>query len=145
MKKFAWIVFGKSRFSYILEWIVMRLQIPRPGDRKPKLMNLNVKVIGFTLMGICTVSSCTQPDEHVQTALVRETVAEDLDKVYQHGEVAEALSLEDVLARALRYNLDTKVAELDELIAADDVTLEMLNSLPSVTGKIRRVGRSNEG
>ena len=31
------------------------------------------------------------------------------------------------------------------LIAADDVTLQMLNSLPSVTAKIQRHARSNEG
>ncbi len=57
----------------------------------------------------------------------------------------EKLKLEDALARAIKYNLDTKVAEMDELIAADDVSLQMLNTLPSVTGKIQRQGRNNAG
>jgi len=76
---------------------------------------------------------------------VHETVKKDLTIVYQHGEPATKLQLEDVLARALKYNLDTKVAELEELIAADDVTLEMLSALPSVTAKVQRVGRNNQG
>src|SRR5262245_17053983 len=109
-------------------------------------MTFELKKLLCALIGVCILSNCASSTKSVETSAVRETVTQDLKKVYQHGaEAAEKLTLEDVLARALKYNLDTKVAELDELIASDDVTLEMLNSLPSVSAKIQRVGRNNKG
>lgn len=98
------------------------------------------------LAGACFISGCAPSSGGVEEATVREMVAQDRAAVYQAGaQQGEKLKLEDVLARALKYNLDAKVAELDELIAADDVTLQMLGSLPSVTAKAQRVGRSNSG
>ena len=99
----------------------------------------------MAVSGLCILASCAPQQKGVDVAEVRALVNEDLSKVYQHGAIEAPLRLEDVLARALVYNLDTKVAEMDELIAADDVSLEQLRSLPSVTGKIQRVGRSNTG
>ncbi|HIF25168.1 MAG TPA: TolC family protein [Micavibrio sp.] len=108
-------------------------------------MNVNTKVFLMAVSGLCILASCAPQQKGVDVAEVRALVNEDLSKVYQHGAIEAPLRLEDVLARALVYNLDTKVAEMDELIAADDVSLEQLRSLPSVTGKIQRVGRSNTG
>lgn len=96
-------------------------------------------------MGFSILSGCAPSTGSVTQSAVQETVTKDLAAVYQHGEVSASLKLEDVLARALRFNLDTKVAELEELISADDVTLDMLSALPSVTGKVSRVGRNNQG
>ena len=98
----------------------------------------------MAVSGLCLLASCAPQSKGVDVAAVREVVNEDLNKVYQHGAIEAPLRIEDVLARALLYNLDTKVAEMDELIAADDVKLEQLNSLPSVTAKVQRVGRSNQ-
>lgn len=108
-------------------------------------MSSNFRRLTFTLLGVSILSACAPSTGSVTSSAVRETVTKDLATVYQHGDVVEALKLEDVLAHALRYNLDTKVAEFDELIAADDVTLDMLNALPSITGKVQRIGRNNPG
>ena len=101
------------------------------------------KKLTYALLGIGLLSACAPAD--VTHNAVQETVTKDLAAVYQHGEVVTALKLEDVLARALRYNLDTKVAELEAVIGRDDVTIDMLNALPSVSGKVQRVGRNNPG
>ena len=108
-------------------------------------MRSDFKRLTYTLLGISILSACA-PASVTQSA-VQETVTKDLAAVYQHGaEVgAEHLKLEEVLARALRYNLDTKVAEYEVLISADDVTLDTLSALPSVSGKYSRVGRNNAG
>lgn len=111
--------------------------------RMPVLMSYNFRKFTYVLMGISTLSACA-PANVTQSA-VQETVTKDKAAIYQHGNVTESMKLEDVLARALRFNLDTKVAELDELIAADDVTLDQLSALPSVTAKVQRVGRNNQG
>jgi outer membrane protein TolC len=83
----------------------------------------------------------------VEDSVVRETIESDLDKIYKPPVTAEqqTLKIEEALARALKYNLDTKVSELDALIAADDVDLQMLSALPSINAKVQRQGRSNRG
>lgn len=108
-------------------------------------MTSDLKKLIYALLGTSILCGCGPSTGPVTQSAVQETVSMDLATVYQHGETTESLKLEDVLARALRYNLDTKVSELDEMISADDVTLEMLTALPSVTGKVSRVGRNNPG
>ena len=99
----------------------------------------------LTLLGLISISGCGAPTEPVGTFALMQTIEEDRAQIYKPASQAQPLKVEDALARAIKYNLDTKVAELDELIAADDVTLQMLNALPSVTAKIQRHGRNNEG
>ncbi len=109
-------------------------------------MDSKLRASLLALVSLCMVPGCAPFETGgIEPAVLQETVAKDRTQVYQHGEISDKLKLEDALARALKYNLDTKVAEIDELIAADDVTLDMLNSLPSVTAKAQRVGRNNEG
>ena len=99
----------------------------------------------LALSGLIVMSGCGAPTQPVDTFALMEKIEEDRAHIYQPVTEAEPLKIEDALARAIKYNLDTKVAELDELIAADDVTLQMLNALPSVTAKVQRHGRNNEG
>jgi len=106
-------------------------------------MSPEFRKLTYALLGVSLLSACAPAD--VTKHAVQETVTKDLAAVYQHGEEASALKLEDVLARALRYNLDTKVAELEAIIGRDDVTLDALAALPSVSGKMQRVGRNNKG
>lgn len=108
-------------------------------------MQFRHSIIPYAILGTCILSGCSPSAGPLTQNAVRESVAADKAAVYQHAAVAQALTLEDALARALRYNLDTKVAEMEELIGADDVTLDMLNALPSINGKVARVGRSNKG
>lgn len=89
--------------------------------------------------------ACAPAPERLEPKAVAETITKDRAAVYKHDEIETPLRVEDAVARALRYNLDTRVAAFEELIAADDVTLEMLNTLPSVTAKMQRVGRNNPG
>lgn len=104
-----------------------------------------VRILNSTILCALLLTACSPPSGPVQAQAVQETVRADREKVYKHPAVGETLKIEDALTRALRYNLDTRVADLDELIAADDVTLERLNALPSVSAKIQRVGRNNPG
>lgn len=108
-------------------------------------MILRTKTVTYTLLGFCFLSACAPSGGSIEPQAMRESVDKDVAAIYQHGDVTEDLKLEDVLARALRFNLDTRVAAYDELIASGDVTLEALQTLPSITAKLQRVGRSNRG
>lgn len=100
----------------------------------------------LALSGLILISGCAPVAKPVDNAVLLDIVEEDRQKIYQSSNGAEqGMKIEDALARAIKYNLDTKVAELDALIAADDVTLQMLNALPSLNAKVQRQGRSNEG
>lgn len=55
------------------------------------------------------------------------------------------LSLNDAVERGLLYNFDARLAAFDYLAQQDQITLAQLGSLPSITAKARRVGRSNQG
>lgn len=109
-------------------------------------MSFKLTVFIGTLACVFILSACAPPGGGVTIDSARATVAADLEKIYaeQPGPVPK-MKIEDALARAIKHNLDTRVAELDELIAADDVNLNLLNILPSATAKVQRVGRSNRG
>lgn len=91
------------------------------------------------------LSACSPMTKEITADMAAEQVTEDRKEIHQNGPVAEALKLEDVMSMALKHNLDAQVAAMDELINADDVSLEMLSALPSVSAKVQRVGRNNVG
>lgn len=122
---------------------ITRLPFPFLSKNGILEMSPEFRKLTYALLGVSLLSACAPAD--VTQHAIQETVTKDLAAVYQHGGEAAALKLEDVLARGLRYNLDTKVAELEALIGRDDITLDMLSALPSVTGKMQRVGRNNPG
>lgn len=100
----------------------------------------------LALTGLILSTGCAPTATPVDNAVLLDTINEDRQKIYPPpGQFQQSMKIEDALARAIKYNLDTKVAELDTLIAADDVTLQMLNALPSLNAKVQRQGRSNEG
>lgn len=107
---------------------------------KYKVLNL------LALSGLILLSGCAIPAEPVDSAVLLDTVEKDRTKIYESSsELPKTMNIEEALARAIKYNLDTKVAEMDELIASNDITLQMFNTLPSINAKIQRQGRSNEG
>ncbi len=100
----------------------------------------------LALLGLIYTTGCAPTVTPVDNAVLLDTIDQDLQKITPaSGEHQYSMKIEDALARAIKYNLDAKVAELDTLIAADDVSLQMLSALPSINAKVQRQGRSNEG
>ena len=100
----------------------------------------------LALLGLILFSGCAPTATPVDKAVLTETIKKDRETLHQSvPQVQGPMKIEDVLARSLQHNLDTKVSELDALIAADDVTLQMLNTLPSINARVQRQGRNNEG
>ena len=100
----------------------------------------------LALLGLISISSCAPTVQPIDHAVLTDIIEEDRAQFYQSvPQEQQIMKIEDVLARSIKHNLDTKVSELDALIAADDVSLQMLNTLPSVNAKIQRQGRNNEG
>ena len=117
-----------------------------PNCENAPWLNCVSKIILVCVLFPIALSACTPSAESLTEDGIRKKIEEDRASIYQHGAApGEKLTLEDVLARALKYNLDTRVAELDALIAANDVSLERLNTLPTITANKQRVTRNNRG
>lgn len=100
----------------------------------------------FALPIICILSACTGANTALEPKNVRDTVAADLREAYKVDAADDGiLTLELAIARAIKYNLDTKVAETEAFVSARDVTLTGLKALPTASLSVNRVGRSNLG
>ncbi len=100
----------------------------------------------LALLGLISISGCAPTVQPVDNAVLTETINQDRAEFYESAPLEQkALKIEDALARSIKHNLDTKVSELNALIAADDVSLQTLRTLPSINAKIQRQGRNNEG
>ncbi|MEM6811117.1 MAG: TolC family protein [Pseudomonadota bacterium] len=111
-------------------------------------MNTKILII-MAFSGASILLGCNSRSEPIETSALIETIQNDRAVIYQKPEISQGLNeklrIEDALALAIKYNLDTKVSEMDELIAADDVDLQMLSALPTVTTNLQRQGRNNRG
>ncbi len=106
--------------------------------------NKKLNLLAFT--GLIFIAGCSPTADPVDKAVLLKTITEDRTKIYPPANQSQQkMKVEEALARAIKHNLDAKVAELDALIAADDVTLQMLNALPSINASAQRQTRSNEG
>lgn len=82
-----------------------------------------------SLAGACAGDSVVPLDGGAHSQSVLETV----ERLHGDDSVIEIeLSLHDAIQRAMSKNLDVKVAELEALIATDNVNLAYLEALPSV-------------
>lgn len=95
---------------------------------------------------ILILSACTGANTALEPENVRKTVAEDLRAAYTVDPADDGvLTLELAIARAIKYNLDTKVAETEAFVSARDVSVAGLRALPTASLSANRVGRSNLG
>lgn len=95
---------------------------------------------------ICILSACTGANTALEPKNVRKTVAEDLRVAYTVDAADNGvLTLELAIARAIKYNLDAKVAETEAYVSSHDVTLAGLKALPTASVSMNRVGRTNLG
>lgn len=100
-------------------------------------------LIAFTVS--LFLNGCAPPKAALEEKAVGKILKEDLSQIYNQDGTENVLTLEDALARGIKYNLDSKVAEIEELIASDDLSLERLSALPSIVGKLNAIGRNNPG
>jgi len=103
-----------------------------------------LKIMAFFVALFCV--SCTGKPDPLRGENVSQVIQQDIHDIYPPAEVLPAsLTLEQAVARALRYNLDAKVSLLEEMIAKGNVDLQALNVLPTTKLSYQYIGRSNEG
>lgn len=98
------------------------------------------------ILCLLTLTACAGANTALKPDNIRKTVAEDLRNAYAQDPSDEGvLTLEMAIARAIKYNLDAKVAETEAFVAGHDATLTGLEALPTASLNASRVGRNNKG
>ena len=97
-------------------------------------------VAGLALMGTgCSVKPIPLTQEEIE-----QRVQDDLNRLVDYQEpVARPITLYEAMARALKYNLETRVQGLKEMVAHRQLDLAHYDLLPQVVANAAYNGRSN--
>ena len=91
---------------------------------------------------------CSTPEPiSLDSQAHHDVITEDVSALYPHispaSGVIYSLSLDDAINRALRYNLDARVAALETLVAKDNISLRQFEGAPNITGSGTFTKRNN--
>ncbi|MFX4229845.1 MAG: TolC family protein [Porticoccaceae bacterium] len=91
------------------------------------------------------LSACAVTPEPLTSADDTARVAEDLDRLFAKQEtISGPLSLEEAIARALKYNLDHRLKLMEEAVAMGQLDVADVNLLPSIVGSSDWTRRSKQ-
>lgn len=91
------------------------------------------------------LSACAVTPEPLTSADDNSRVAEDLDRLFAKQEtISGPLSLEEAIARALKYNLDHRLKLMEEAVAMGQLDVANVNLLPSIVGSSDWTRRSKQ-
>ncbi|MFV1853069.1 MAG: TolC family protein [Thalassospira sp.] len=91
------------------------------------------------------LSACAVTPEPLTSADDTARVAEDLDRLFAKQEtISGPLSLEEAIARALKYNLDHRLKLMEEAVAMGQLDVANVNLLPSIVGSSDWTRRSKQ-
>lgn len=121
---------------YFMEWIINALPMALHNQK----ILAGVVMMGFALNGgACAVMPTPLTQNEIQ-----QRVQEDLAQLTQFQEpVARPITLFEAMARALKYNLETRVQGLKEMVAHRQLDLAHYDLLPQVVANAAYNGRSN--
>ncbi|MEZ0260533.1 MAG: TolC family protein [Alphaproteobacteria bacterium] len=109
------------------------------------MQNYKKSAVAATALILLLLNGCAPSSTALKPGAVGEMIGGDLTKLYHQEDKQDGLKFEDAIARALRYNLDARVAAYEQLAAHGAVTLERLNALPAMEAKWNYITRSNKG
>ncbi|HNP61724.1 MAG TPA: TolC family protein, partial [Nitrospirales bacterium] len=123
---------GVNCIRWIINHLAMALHIQK--------FLIDVVVIGLVLLDSgCAVMPTPLTQEEIQ-----QRVQEDLAQLTQYQEpVARPITLFEAMARALKYNLETRVQGLKEMVTHRQLDLAHYDMLPKVVADAAYNGRSN--
>ena len=109
------------------------------------LMRRNIRNLFAVFLLSVFLCACASETVGVATGDIQKTLSADVRAIYKNSNGRTELTLEEALARAVRFNLDVRVAEYEEMLADGDLMLESLSVLPAMTAKTQFIGRNNLG
>ncbi|TNE62711.1 MAG: transporter [Alphaproteobacteria bacterium] len=102
------------------------------------------RILPILLMSTFLVTGCAVKPKPLTDADNRTRVEADLDALFQDQEkISGPLSLEDAIARALKYNLDQRLKLMETAVAMGQLDVASMSLLPDVVARAGISSRSN--
>ena len=119
---------------------VQPMQISKPGIRRSLLLAFGVLPAVLLLLGGCAVTPKPLTETDIQNR-----VAADKEVMFADQEaVTGPISLEEAMARALKYNLDLRLKMMESALSSSQADLSKYDMLPNLVASAGYVSRSNE-
>lgn len=121
---------------HCIEWI---------GSHLSMALHIQKILVGLVVMGLALIGSgCAVLPTPLTQVEIQQRVQENLAQLTQFQEpVARPITLFEAMARALKYNLETRVQGLKEMVAHRQLDLAHYDMLPKVVADAAYNGRSN--
>jgi outer membrane protein TolC len=98
-----------------------------------------------TIVVICLLAGCGGSSKPLDPVSQSREIEKDVRDIYKDDQSEITLTLEDALKIAVKNNLDVRVAEAEQLKAADVLNLQKLQWLPDTEASGNYQGRNNQG
>ncbi len=93
---------------------------------------------------IFLLSACSAQSGTLTLSEQLDVLKEDLHALFHTNEIEKPITLYEAMARALKYNMDHRLAAAEEAVTDGNVTLARLSMLPTLEAKGKYVGRNKE-
>ena len=114
------------------------LPVPVSRSRRTRLIGASVAVLGALALSACATSTPYSQVEHEARA------AADLASMFREQEpLTGPVTLEEAVARALKYNLDRRLKLMEEAVSRRQLDLAEMSLLPSLAASAGYTARSN--
>ena len=101
----------------------------------------------FLTLGVAVgaLAACAVPSEPMSVSDMRAQSKADMEKIFSRQEpISQPLTIHDVMARVLKYNLDNKLKVMESALAQRQVDVADMSLLPRMATTAGYVSRSNE-
>lgn len=106
-------------------------------------MNKNQKLFGVSLLAL-TISGCAVTSQPIDRSVSEQRVQTDLQNMFKDQEPLNGpLTLHDAMARAVKYNLESRLKVMEEALAQRQVDLATYDMLPRMALSAGYAGRDN--
>lgn len=99
-------------------------------------------ILLFSLLLLLT--GCSQSGKHMSAEKMLELISKDMEGLYYTQELEKPITVNDAIARALKYNIDARLLEYEQIVAEEEARLSTFDALPNLTAQTRLDGRDNE-
>ncbi len=106
-------------------------------------MNKNQKMLGVSLLALA-ISGCAVTSQPIDRSVSEQRAQTDLQNMFKDQEPLNGpLTLHDAMARAVKYNLESRLKVMEEALAQRQVDLATFDMLPRMALSAGYAGRDN--
>lgn len=104
---------------------------------------MSQKLFGVSVLALA-ISGCAVTSQPIERTVSEQRAKSDLQSMFQDQEpLAGPLTLHDAMARAVKYNLESRLKVMEEALANRQLDLARFDMLPRIAAQAGYAGRSN--